>query len=108
IAGFYDAYLDNRNDAIERGSAGDLLAEQLKHLAPSNSELWEGTATELLARLNQQLQATERPQWWPKSARALSGQLRRLLPGLKHIGVEVEMDRPIGRGKEKRNGIQIW
>src|SRR5439155_8051113 len=108
IEGFHEAYLDNRNDAIERGIAGDFLAEQLKRLATSASEPWEGTATELLARLNAQLHFSEIPKWWPKNPQALSGKLRRGLPGLKHIGVEVHMDWSIGRGKERRSGIQIW
>ncbi len=35
---------------------------------------------------------------WPKSARALSGHLKRLAPNLRHAGVEVTFDRT----KERR------
>ena len=110
IEGFYEAYLDNRNEAIERGISGDPLADQIKLLATNRTEPWEGTATELLARLNEQIAtswSTDQPKWWPKTARALSGKLRRLQPSLRHTGVDVELDWPLGRGAEKRSGIRL-
>ncbi len=107
IEGFYQAYLDNRNEAIERGISGDPLAERVRLLATSRGEPWEGTATELLAELNAQVGLDDLPKWWPRTARALSGKLRRLLPSLRHTGVVVEMDWPLGRGAEKRSGIRV-
>ena len=57
--------------------------------------------------MNEQMSFSELPKWWPKSARALSGKLRRLQPSLRHMGVDVELDWPLGRGAEKRSGIRV-
>jgi len=107
IEGFYEAYLDNRSQAIERGISGDPLATQIKLLATGRTEPWEGTATELLAQLNEQMSWSDLPKWWPRTARALSGKLRRMVPSLQHTGVVVELDRPLGRGTDKRRGIRV-
>lgn len=54
--------------------------------------LIELTATELLAALNERRGATPEPHGWPKAANALSGQIKRLAPNLRALGIEVEFD----------------
>lgn len=61
---------------------------------------FEGTATDLLQALDQDADETTRKQrqaknsGWPKSARGISGKLRRLAPNLRQLGYEVELDLP--------------
>jgi hypothetical protein len=51
---------------------------------------WSGTATELLHHLAEQVdEPTTRKREWPKTSTALGGQLRRLIPTLRIVGVEV-------------------
>jgi hypothetical protein len=60
--------------------------------------------------LNEQIATSwsiDQPKWWPKTARALSGKLRRMLPSLRHTGVVVDLDWTLGRGAEKRSGIRV-
>lgn len=57
-------------------------------LAESNGRTWEGTILALKRQL-ETLSNIDRSNW-PKSPRGLSGQLRRLAPGLRHRGVTIE------------------
>jgi len=58
---------------------------------------WSGTATDLLALLSERISdETRRRKDWPKSARGLSGALRRIAPNLRAVGVEVDLDRRAG------------
>jgi hypothetical protein len=54
---------------------------------------FEGNATELLGRLNQQTPDAMRAPGWPKTAKKLSSDLKRLAPNLRAQGVVVEWDR---------------
>lgn len=58
--------------------------------ALADREDWCGTATELLATLAELVdEQTRRARGWPKTARSLSGSLRRLAPNLRAVGVAV-------------------
>ena len=113
IPGFYDAYVANRDNAIARGLASDSLAMLLQRLALGHAGPWEGTALELLAWLNQEMDreafttGITRPPSWPRTPRVLSQQVRRLVPSLRHVGVIVELDWPLGSGAGKQRGIRI-
>jgi hypothetical protein len=51
---------------------------------------WQGTATELLARLGERVdEAVRRQKSWPTNPRTLANTLRRLAPTLRTAGVEV-------------------
>ena len=56
---------------------------------------WRGTAGELLDRIT----PDPRPRDWPRTARALSGQLARLAPALDANGITI--DRPATRGAHR-------
>jgi hypothetical protein len=66
----------------------------------TDREQWEGTAsvllTEITATVNEQIQ---RSREWPKRANALSGQLRRLAPNLRHHGLSIELRRKAHTGQ---------
>ena len=54
---------------------------------------WEGTATELLALLEDVAdEKTRKQKAWPESARALSNALRRLAPNLRAAGIDLGFD----------------
>src|SRR5262249_27759544 len=58
---------------------------------------WEGTAAQLLAELEVKASEQEkRLRTWPKTARSLSGQLRRLAPNLRLAGISVDFERKSG------------
>jgi hypothetical protein len=86
-----DAYLRMKGSAIETTLDGDPLAVRLRAL----SLPWTGTTTELLARLTPE---GRQPRGWPESPRALSAALRRLAPGLRRVGIEMDHHRAPGTG----------
>lgn len=85
------AYRQMRHTAIEATLDGDPLAVALRGL----TRPWEGTASELLARITP---AARTPRGWPESPRAMSAALRRLAPGLRRIGIEVSNYKEAGTG----------
>jgi hypothetical protein len=88
---FVTAYRKNREEAVQLTLEASLLSTPVIELAAKG---FEGTATELLARLNDLVSEEIRKQReWPKRANILSGRLRRLAPALRRIEVYVEFDR---------------
>jgi hypothetical protein len=70
-----------------------------------NTKSWSGTATNLLSHLAGF--TPDNTRWgrdWPKSSRALSGRLRRLVTALRAVGVHLEFDKREG---DKRRLILI-
>ncbi|MBX9790612.1 MAG: hypothetical protein K2Y37_16975, partial [Pirellulales bacterium] len=60
-------------------------------------DCFDGTATHVLRMLEESTPAWERrDSLWPRSARALSGQLRKLSPALRTLGVAVTFERISG------------
>jgi hypothetical protein len=87
---FLDAMEANRRGAdavaIEAVPIGSVLLTFME--ARSG---WEGTATELLAALSALVsEQVQRSREWPKRANSLSGQLRRLAPNLRQLGITVD------------------
>jgi hypothetical protein len=88
---FLEAYEDNRASvhqvAVEESPIGSLLLE-VGRIG------FDGTATELLVTLATFVdEPVTKGRSWPKSARALSGVLRRLAPNLRALGVDVRFER---------------
>lgn len=100
---FLTVYSENRQfaDAIARDA--DPVADALLAFL-SGGKNWAGTATELLAALNElqgeeKRKPLERAKAWPTTPHALSGALRRLAPVLQRSGVVVLFNREAGSGR---------
>ncbi len=92
---FLAAFEASRNNvdivAIESMPIGPVL---LKFVQGLTEDQWEGTASELLAALNNEAgEATTKDREWPKRANRLSNQLRRIAPNLRQVGVWVGWER---------------
>jgi hypothetical protein len=86
---FTKAYVDNIRQAAEEGLEVSPLAGILIKLMDDISE-WRGTSNELLNELDRRADdRTQRQQAWPKSARTLTSQLKRLDMALRTIGIAV-------------------
>ncbi len=83
-----NAYIDNRGLAVRQFLDGDRLAtEIMKYI--TEIRVFTGTSTALLDALNGRVQERDRGPNWPKTARGLSGQLRRIAPALRGDGFDV-------------------
>lgn len=83
---FMRAYAGNRQNAVEVLLDGDPIAGALRGLGA-----WQGTAGELLERLN--LAVPTKPRSWPSGPRALANAIRRLTPALRRVGCRVTFAR---------------
>jgi hypothetical protein len=85
---FLAAYAGKRAEAHELALDGSPLAEPVRAVAAAG---FIGTATELLARLADQVsEEVVRRKSWPANATRLSHELRRLAPNLRAVGIELE------------------
>ncbi len=90
---FMAAYSSSRQSALEDALEGSAVANTLRTMM-AKQRRWQGTATDLLARLNRLADAKiHRLPSWPKGARALSSELRRLAPALRSVGLVTAWDR---------------
>jgi hypothetical protein len=90
---FLAAYRDNRQGAIEAAVEDSLIARHVIEIAKEH-RTWSGTATELLADLNERAdEQMQRSRGWPKSPRQLGGDLRRLAASLRRVGVDVAFEK---------------
>jgi hypothetical protein len=101
---FLSAYEINSDGAVALSLEASLLSAPIEVLAEIG---FEGTATELLNRLERDLvdEETKRKKAWPKSPNALGGHLRRLAPNLRAIGISVEFEK-VPRGRLIRLGTK--
>ena len=81
------AYVKSTDDVAESVVDSDPFATAVRDLGD-----WTGTAS----ALHELLTPDRPPQGWPKSARAVAGALRRLVPALRTSGVNVSFDRVAG------------
>lgn len=95
-AGEFSQRLDRMHgDSLARGleSYGVAVGIQILAARPEGRE-WEGTYLQLLTELNR-MPEIDRSNW-PRSPRHLSGQVKRIAPGLRRAGVRIEA---AGRGR---------
>ena len=95
-AGEFSQRLDSMHgDSLARGleSYGVAVGIQILAARPEGRE-WEGTYLQLLSELNK-MPEIDRSNW-PRSPRHLSGQVKRIAPGLRRAGVRIEA---AGRGR---------
>ncbi|MGA2615016.1 MAG: hypothetical protein ABSG38_16395 [Spirochaetia bacterium] len=98
--GFLDAYAANRIDAdqlaIEASPIGPVLLEMVE--AGHFLIKWTDTPTKLLAMLGEAAGARlDKLKEWPKTAKDLSGDIKRLAPHLRRAGIEVDSGRDMKR-----------
>jgi hypothetical protein len=85
---FMNAYTGNRETANDLALEVSLVAAAVRRLADTGE--WEGTATELLDKLNPDIEDhLKRQPAWPKNGRALTNALRRIAPNLRAVGVDI-------------------
>jgi hypothetical protein len=93
---FAKAYSGSRADAhvlaLESSAVGSKVRELIDHMGVR----WEGTSSELLDILTGMLPKSangnhQAPKAWPKNARGMSSQLRRVAPHLRAIGIDVTL-----------------
>ena len=86
---FMQAYRENMATAVDVVIEASAVGDAVRHFM-SGRVKWEGTASELLRLLTPLVpEALARERSWPKSARALSGKLRRAAPPLRKVGIDV-------------------
>ena len=96
---FLDAYMGNRQDANETAIEASVVGKPIVEYMQEHTS-FEGTSTELLNALNSHAdnetnhQRQQAKSGWPKSGRGISGQLRRLAPNFRKLGIDVELDLP--------------
>lgn len=86
-------------EGVERGLETYGVANAVQVLMCGQQKPWNGTVQDLLGDLYQ-LSGVDRSNW-PKSPRGLSGQLKRLAPGLRLRGIVIE------KLPKTRDGAQI-
>lgn len=104
VGAFMAAYAGNRADANESAIESSIIGPLIIKMIDEKTK-WSGTAQELLAELESDRWSNDRTRQrteWPKSARKLGGDLRRLAPNLRAIGIDVLIpDKKSGRDKRK-------
>ncbi len=100
---FLDAYTMNQEETHASIAESNPLCEHLLKLV-SESEVWEGTATDLLKALNEHATTDDRQSdFWPSAHNKVKGALQRLGPTLRKSGVEVV----IAKRKSHKRLIQL-
>lgn len=91
---FLRAYNGNRETANESAIESNPIGKPIISLLDSQNEFL-GNSSELLVVLNELVSDQQKKsKEWPKSARALSGKLRRIAPNLRQAGYSIETGLP--------------
>jgi len=99
---FMRAYLANRSAGNDLAVEASPIGKAIMDFADHQGGAWSGTATELLSLLGLHVdESTTRLPGWPKSPQSLGGELRRLAPNLRAIGVDVDFNRE-GRKRNRK------
>ena len=86
---FLTAYNDNRGRADAASVDASLVGKEVMRFMEGRTTEWKGTATDLLAKLNQQVdEQVKRQREWPKKALNLGSDLRRVSPSLRALGID--------------------
>ena len=94
------AYEANREESVDIVLDSDPVAVALRELIKERSE-FRGTCAALLTALAPLAYGdVRRSHQWPKTPRGLSGQLTRLAPALRKIGINIEKSQE-GHARER-------
>ncbi len=88
MAAYVEAQASATGDVLEASPVGQKLREWVEVY-----ETFDGTATELLDRLNEYLQHEQRPRAWPANGSLMGKHLTRLAPSLRKLGFTAERRR---------------
>jgi len=88
---FLAVYKDNRRDALESSFDADAVAVAIRdYIAANHPDGWTGTATELLAVLNERVsEGVRKSKLWPLTAQSLGNRIDRAAPALRTKGFTV-------------------
>jgi hypothetical protein len=106
---FMAAYSGNRAEAVQETLDCDAVAPALTAFMTDDAdgETWTGTAGELLAQLDLRVaEGIKKSGKWPKSARGLSGDLRRLAPFLRQVGIGIDFNNRRGKAGQRLLSIK--
>jgi hypothetical protein len=96
-----EVYLSQHRRMAAEVVDADLVAEAIVALVQNGKE-WIGTASDLLEAIRR-----DHPlKGWPTTPQAMGGRLKRLIPALKAVGVEVEGERSTDRTRTRRYAIR--
>lgn len=95
-------FIDQRHRIADEVVESDVLASGIIGLIETGG-VWNGTAAALLEALTSVL-PNKQPKGWPTSARGMAGQLRRVIPALRAVGIDVTFGRS---GRSGMRTIQI-
>ncbi len=98
---FMVAYGANREAANETALEASIIIPALREMMVARPH-WTGTASDLLTELSDRAGETTKSKSWPKTARSLSGHLRRLAPNLRAAGLHVGFERDTASKKRAR------
>lgn len=102
---FMGAYSENRSSANETAVEASIVGTMLMQFM-AERPTWEGTCADLLAALEGVAgEKMASRQDWPKTSRKLSGDLRRIAPNLRRVGLDLWFDR--SGGKDRRRLIHL-
>jgi hypothetical protein len=96
---FSMAYSESAGEGIDRSLETYGVSSAIQVFVAGRRKPWEGNVMTLLSELSQQ-DGLDRSNW-PKSPRGLSGQLKRIAPGLRQRGITIE------NLARTRNGAQL-
>jgi hypothetical protein len=103
---FLDSYMEGREAVWEQAIEGSVIGDAFLKFVDGNSS-WDGTAGELLQELRASAYgASMNTRYWPGTPRALSGELRRLLPALRGLGIQVHFGKRVGHSGRRVIRIQ--
>ncbi len=90
---FIAAYDANRTTTVDTVLEADAVAKAISKLMTDHTD-WSGTASELLAHLNQVASDADlKDRSWPTAANKLSGRLRRAATFLRQTGLDVDQSK---------------
>jgi hypothetical protein len=99
---FIKVYDTNRASADELALDASPIGPMLLAFMEECGE-WQGTATDLLSALNERATDTaKKERGWPKQAASLSGQLKRIAPNLRRLGIACEIGVRETTGEKRR------
>ena len=92
---FTKAYGDNRRDSVARGLEASPVALAIRDMVDDNKDkapVFKGTMKHLLLNLGQFKPDSEPA--WPKSPKGLGDAIRRQIPALASIGIDIVINKP--------------